>query len=103
VAIVNAANLSAGVIIGNVQQRLIALRAALDAVADLHQWAAGIAAADLEAVGVSATDAPVILSAIADAAALESIYSTGLPPGTYPQPASAYVYAASQRQVIGPQ
>ena len=47
-------------------------------------------------------DAQSVLSALADANALRQIYETGLPPATYPQPPQAYVYAASQRQVIGP-
>lgn len=94
---------SSGVIAGNVAQRLLNLRNALDAVQDLYGWSSGLSAADLEAVGFSAADASTLLSAVADAHALAQIYSTGLPPGTYPQPSSAYVYAATQRQVIGPQ
>jgi hypothetical protein len=43
------------------------------------------------------------LSAVADAHAEAILHSTGLPPDTYPQPASSYPYAASQSQVIGPQ
>jgi len=55
------------------------------------------------AAGLSAADALTYLSAVADAAAVASIYSTGQPPGTYPQPASDYVYGATSAQVIGPQ
>lgn len=84
-------------------QKLIALRAALDDVADLYKWASGLAVADLTTLGMSTPGANALLSAIADAHALSLIYTTGLPPSTYPQPASAYVYAASQATVIGPQ
>lgn len=87
-----------------IQQRLIALRSAINGVSDLYGWTSGLAAADLAAAsGYSAGDAPTVLSAVADAHALAQIYSTGQPPGTYPQAASAYIYATSQRQVIGPQ
>lgn len=86
-----------------VQGKLVTLRNALEAVADLHGWSSGIAASDLVSLGFSQADANTLLAAIADANAVAQIYSTGLPPSTYPQPGSAYVYAASQRQVIGPQ
>jgi len=84
-----------------VTAKLVALRAALEAVNDLQGWASGVSPADLEGIGFSAGDASTLLSAIADAGALYSIYSAGQPPGTYPQAASAYIYAASQRQVTG--
>lgn len=87
----------------NTQARLIALREALQGVQELYAWSSGVAVAELQTLGFSATDAASLQSAIADANAVAQIYSTGLPPSTYPQPASAYVYAASQRQVIGPQ
>jgi len=89
-------------ILATTQARLVQLRNALEGAADLQGWASGIAATDLEALNFTAADAAALLSAIADAGALASIYNTGLPPGTYPQPASAYVYGASQRNVIGP-
>lgn len=101
--IFNSGQLNSGVIVGNAQQRLIALRNALEGAADLNAWASSITAADLEAVGFTADDAATFLAACADASALNSIYTTGLPPSSYPQPQDAYVYAASQRQVIGPQ
>jgi hypothetical protein len=84
-----------------VTAKLVALRTALEAVNDLQGWASGVAVTDLEGIGFSDTDASALLSAIADAGALYSIYATGQPPDTYPQAASAYVYAASQRQVMG--
>lgn len=85
-----------------VVQRLQMLRQAVDAVNDLYGWTAGVAAADLEGLGLSAAWAAQLLSAVADAHAIGQIYATGQPPGTYPQAASAYVYAASQQQVMGP-
>jgi hypothetical protein len=103
VTIFNASQFNSGVIAGNVQARLIALREALHAVADLYGWSSGVSAADLEAIGFSAADAGTLLSAISDANALAQIYATGQPPASYPQAAQAYVYAASQRQVTGPQ
>jgi hypothetical protein len=78
------------------------LRDALTQAADLQAWMAGIAVSDLVALGFSTTDANAVKSACADGEALFEYYQNGKPPGTYPQPASAYVYGASQRQVIGP-
>lgn len=86
-----------------VTSKLIALRTALNDVADLHEWTSGLSEADLMNIGFAQADADAILSAVADASAVAQIYTTGLPPGTYPQPASAYVYEASQAGVIGPQ
>lgn len=86
-----------------VQQKLLALREALNEVADLYNWTAGISSGDLVSLGFASADAGLILSAVADANAIASIYSTGLPPSTYPQPASTYVYQSSQARVIGPQ
>jgi hypothetical protein len=84
--------------------RLTALRDALDNLQDLYRWTSGLAVSDMEtAAGVSANDAPIWLAACADANAEAQMHNTGLPPNTYPQPASAYVYGASQAQIIGPQ
>lgn len=95
--------MSSGQILANVQQRLLNLRRALEDAADLEAWSSGITAADMATVtGLDDADTATFQSAIADAAALASMYDTGLPPGSYPQPASAYVYGASQRMVIGP-
>jgi hypothetical protein len=84
------------------QAKFIALRAALNDLEDLYGWASGVAAADLEALGFSSADAGTLLAAINDANAFAQIYSAGLPPGSYPQPASAYAYAGTMRQVMGP-
>lgn len=92
-----------GQMLNSIQGKLMDLRRALSAVQQLESWASGVAAADLEALGFNNADAEMLLSAIADAAALATIYNTGLPPLTYPQPATDYVYGASQAQVIGPQ
>jgi hypothetical protein len=86
-----------------VTQKLLALRVALHDVIDLYKWTSGLANADLVAIGFASADAGDILSAAADANALAQIDATGLPPSTYPQPASAYVYATSRAAVIGPQ
>lgn len=86
-----------------VTQKLSALRAALDDVADLYQWTSGLVDTDLTGIGFASADADDILSAVADANGLAQIGATGLPPGSYPQPASAYVYEASWARIIGPQ
>jgi hypothetical protein len=92
-----------GQVAANVQTRLMALRSALEGIEELYGWFAGIGASDLETLGFNSDDASSLLSAVNDANALAQIYSTGLPPSTYPQPPEAYVYANSQRIVIGPQ
>ena len=89
--------------LATIQGKLISLRNALEGVQALYGWSSGLSAADLEGIGFSPADAGALLSAMADANALAQIYAAGQPPSTYPQAASAYVYAASQRQVIGPQ
>jgi hypothetical protein len=84
------------------QNRLQQLRNALISAEQYFLWLSAYAQSDLVAVGFSAADATAILSAFADANALYQIYVTGQPPGTYPQAASSYVYAASQRVLVGP-
>lgn len=90
------------VVTQRVQAKLGALRDALNDVADEYKWTSGVSANDLVAIGFSSADANAILSAVADAHAVALIYETGLPPATYPQPASAYPYEASQAAVLGP-
>lgn len=103
-AIFNSAQFNAGVIAGNVQQKLIAHRKALADLADLYAWSSGTSAADLQAIGFSAADASALLSAIADAHAESVIHNTGQAPSTYPQvTGTPYPYGASQTTVIGPQ
>jgi hypothetical protein len=99
---INDPNLTGQQVAAQVTQRLTTLRNALDGVGDLYGWTSGVALSDLEGLGLSAAWAGQLLSAVADAHALAQIYATGQPPGSYPQAASAYVYAASQQQVIGP-
>jgi len=84
------------------QAKLAALRRALIDCQQFYLWLSAYATADLVALGFTSADAQDVFSAMADANALYQIYATGQPPGTYPQAASAYVYAASQRVVIGP-
>ena len=84
--------------------KLLAHRNALVDVQNLFKWASGLAVADLAtAAGLSTADAQPYLAAMADANAEAQTHFTGLPPNTYPQPGSAYIYAASQAQVTGPQ
>lgn len=103
-AIIGSASLSGAQVMNLVRDTLIRHRAALKDIGDLYAWTSGITAADLEALpdGIAAADANAILSAMADAHAEYLIHTTGQPPGTYPQAASAYVYANSQTAVIGP-
>jgi hypothetical protein len=82
--------------------RLQALRRALQDCQDMNAWLAGMSVTDLSNIGFSGPDAGTLKSAFADAAALGQLYDLGTVPGTYPQPASAYVYGASQRLVLGP-
>ena len=100
-AVFNGSNTNPNTLINQVTNKLVVLRNAMDAITDLYGWSSGVAASDLEAIGMAAGDASALLTAIADANAVAQIYDTGLPPGSYPQPSSAYVYAASQRQVMG--
>jgi hypothetical protein len=91
-------------IVNNAQAKLSALRDALIDCEQFNEWLITNAQADLEAAPIS-MDTPstvALFGAFADAHALYQIYTTGLPPGSYPQPTSAYTYATSQRVVIGP-
>lgn len=95
--------LSQAQILASIQGKLLNLRSALNDVEDLYNWSSALSVADLESIGFNASDAAAILSAISDANAMSAIYHTGQPALSYPQPASDYVYAQSQSQVIGPQ
>lgn len=84
-----------------IQQRLLAVRNALNAAAELYKWTSGLAVTDLEAASTySATDAPGVLSAVADANALSVLANTGAAPSSYP---ANYQFLNSIVQVIGPQ
>jgi hypothetical protein len=93
-----------------IQQAVLALtqfRNGINAVEDAYKWSSGVSEADLMAqppdgLGMSQANADALLSALADAHAVAEYFNTGLPPGTYPQPPSGYVYGASVRRVIGP-
>lgn len=99
-----ATGLTQGQVVSIIQQALVAHRAALENLQNIYRWTSGLSVPDMvTATGLSTADATVYLSAIADANAEAQIHFTGLPPGTYPQPASDYVYAATQAQVTGPQ
>jgi hypothetical protein len=104
VAIGFPAGITEAYIVSNAQNKLAALRDALIGCEQFYQWLSVYAQSDLQAAPISMDTASTgsLFSAFADANALYQIYTTGLPPGTYPQPASAYTYATSQRVVIGP-
>lgn len=98
------AGITEAYIVNNAQAKLRALRQAIHDVQDLYSWVSGLAAADLEAapINMDAPSATALLSALADANAIGQIYLTGQAPGTYPQVTGPYVYAASQRVIMGP-
>lgn len=100
--IFTAGDANVGTIVNRSTQFMINLRDTFEEITDMEAWVSAQSDADLEALGFSAGDLSMLRSALADAAALGLIYTTGLPPGTYPQPSSAYVYATSQRAIIGP-
>ena len=96
--------ISQGQALALVLSKLLALRNALTDIKDLAKWSAAITSTDMAtATGYTTADAGALQTAIADANAIAQIYDTGLPPGTYPQPSSAYVYGASQRLAINAQ
>ena len=102
-AIFSAANINTGSIAGKAVALCTTLRNTLEDIKDLQAYLSAQTDADLQALGFSASDLSFLRSAVADGNALAQIYLTGLPPGTYPQPASAYIYANSMRQIIGQQ
>lgn len=75
-------------------------------VEEYQHWLAGISLADLEdataGMGFSPQYAQALKTAFADADAARQFIETGLPPSTYPQPPSAYIYAASMFAIMGP-
>lgn len=98
------AGITQAYVVNNAQQKLAALRDALTQCEQFYQWLSAYAATDLEAAPISldSVSAPAIFAAFADANALYQIYTTGQAPGSYPQVTGPYVYAASQRVIIGP-
>lgn len=98
------AGITEAYVVNNAQAKLAALRKALHDVQDFYSWLSAYAATDLEAAPISmdAPSATALFSAMADANALSQIYLTGQAPGTYPQVTSPYVYASSQRVIMGP-
>jgi hypothetical protein len=98
------AGITQAYIVNNAQAKLATLRNALEDVENFYQWLITNAQTDIEASPISMDTASTsaLFTAFADANAMYQIYSTGLPPGTYPQPTSAYTYATSQRVIIGP-
>jgi hypothetical protein len=102
VTIFTAGDANISTIVNRATQFMVNLRDNFKEIADLEAWISAQSDADMEALGFSAGDLSMVRSALADANALGLIFSTGLPPGTYPQPGTAYVYATSMRAIIGP-
>jgi hypothetical protein len=92
-------------VLGNVQQGLMQLRAALAGIKNLHGYTSALSAADLEGIGFSPADANAILSAMADAYVFVELYEDGTIPPSYGYtiPQAPYIFSNSQRSVIGPQ
>ena len=88
-------------ILNNVQQYLVKVRDALtEAQGELYGWTAGLALADLEAIGFDPADAQSILNASADMNNLATVANGG----TFgPFGANVYNFLQSSRSVIGPQ
>ncbi len=103
-ALFNPGSLSPQQIITLAQSRLAAHRRALLDINELYGWLSAQSDPDLvTGLGFDVDALAAVRSAMADAHAEYQLYSTGTVPGSYPQPASAYIYAASQIRVIGPQ
>lgn len=100
--IFTAGNANVDTIVNRSTQFMVNMRDNFENIVDMFQWVSAQSDGDLEALGFSAGDLSMLRSALADANAMAQIYLTGLPPGTYPQPASAYIYATSMRAIIGP-
>lgn len=97
------ATIQAQQLLGNVTGDLLDLRNVLARLKERYRWTSSVALSDIEGLGIDLVTAQDLLTAVTDANALAQIYDTGLPPGSYPQPASAYPYGASQRAFLGPQ
>lgn len=90
--------ISQAYVANNAQNKLQALRRALEDVTDFRAWLAAYSAADLVNLGFTADDAQAILNAFADAGELAALYNGG-ELGSYTLP---YNFSASQRIIIGP-
>jgi hypothetical protein len=89
-----------GLILSALQQH----RNALTLLQNIYHWSSGLVTADFAtATGLSTADAEAYQAAIADGNAEANIHYTGTPGGEYPAPASDYIYASSQAEVLGPQ
>lgn len=90
-------------ILQQVQGKLNRLRAALDDVREMNDWAAGVLVSDLTTLGFSEADAATILGSAADANALNDYWNAGHPQAnTYPQPATNYALNTNAKQLLGP-
>jgi hypothetical protein len=98
------AGITSAYVVNNAQSKLAALRDAITQCEQFYQWLIAYSATDLEAapINMDVPSANALFTAYADANALYQIYMTGQAPGTYPQVTGPYVYAASQRVIIGP-
>jgi hypothetical protein len=94
--------ISAGSVQGGIVNLVTSLVNLLNQIQLEESKFSAFADSDLEGIGISATDLPLLKAALADANAIAEILFTGLPPGTYPQPASAYIYFNSMKQLTGP-
>ena len=99
-ALFDPAHLSPDQITALTQQRLTALRDALNGVDQLYQWLIAQSDGDLTTgIGFDTDMLSAERSAMADAHAFVQLYLLGTLPGTYTLP---YTFGNSQRRVIGP-
>lgn len=92
--------LNQSVTVGQIQQKLVALRSAFEDYEDSYQWLSAYALADLEAAPLSlpATDAQAILNSLADA---HDLWMTAQGVSGWPTATLPYNFMASQRMVTG--
>lgn len=93
--------ISGAEILGDAVNICKAVRDALAAAGQLQTYLAGLALTDLEGapLNMSASDAQAVKSAIADAAGLNAVLTTGTDSRN---PGAGYVYLSSMAVLIGP-
>jgi hypothetical protein len=98
-ALINAESTSPQAIYNAAITALQAHQAALATVKRVQGWLAGVADADLLAIGCLQADITAMRSALLDADAERQLYEAGTLPNTYVLP---YTFSASQVRFIGP-
>lgn len=99
----NGGNTPPGVIIGQVTQGLMTVRAGMAVAVELHKWSSGISVEDLTTPpplgpGMGQYEAEQILAACADVNGLAELWNDGSTTQTFPP---GYRFGDSARRVIG--